>query len=205
MIMTRSKAWLWGLIALAGTVQTAALAKIVIDRQSLLTKGREIIIKTVPVDPRDLFRGDYVTLGYDITRISGEALGPKGDVPDGIERGGTFYAVLSLDGASNTWRITRVSARFPDDVAASEAVIKGRVRALYDLGRASPGEAAAGKTLVARYGIETYFVPEGTGKVLEDKVRSAAIKAIVALGADGTAALKGLIVDGERRDLPAIF
>lgn len=194
-----------GLAVLVAALQSAALGYIVVTRDHLLKNGREVLLNVQPLDPRDLFRGDYVTLGYDITRISGEALGPKGDVPDGIERGGTFYAVLSLDGASNTWRITRVSARFPDDVAASEAVIKGRVRALYDLGRASPGEAAAGKTLVARYGIETYFVPEGTGKVLEDKVRSAAIKAIVALGADGTAALKGLIVDGERRDLPAIF
>ncbi len=194
-----------GLAVLVAALQSVALAYIVVARDHLLKNGREVLLNVQPLDPRDLFRGDYVTLGYEITRISGEALGPKGEVPEGIERGGTFYAVLSLDAASNTWSIARVSARLPNDLAANEAVIKGRVRQLYDVGPAASGEAPAGKTIVARYGIETYFVPEGTGKALEDKVRSASIKAIVALGADGTAALKGLIVDGERRDLPAIF
>src|SRR6516164_5539853 len=28
-----------------------------------------VLLKVMPVDPRDLFRGDYVILGYDITRI----------------------------------------------------------------------------------------------------------------------------------------
>ena len=48
----------------------------------------------------------------------------------------------------------------------------------------------------ARYGIESYFVPEGTGKVLETQVGEKRIRALVAVGRDGTAALKGLEVDG---------
>src|SRR6185437_13702730 len=31
--------------------------------------GDEIKLKTVPVDPRDLLYGDYVTLGYEISRL----------------------------------------------------------------------------------------------------------------------------------------
>ncbi|HIE31672.1 MAG TPA: hypothetical protein EYP67_04720 [Methanosarcinales archaeon] len=31
--------------------------------------GQEIVLKTDPIDPRDLFRGDYVTLSYEISRI----------------------------------------------------------------------------------------------------------------------------------------
>ena len=41
----------------------------VIDRVRLLKTGREITLPIVPVDPRDLFRGEYVRLGYDIGRV----------------------------------------------------------------------------------------------------------------------------------------
>ncbi|MBL8882434.1 MAG: GDYXXLXY domain-containing protein [Hyphomicrobium sp.] len=192
-----------GLAVLVAALQSAALAYIVVARDRLLKTGREVVLSVTPVDPRDLFRGDYVTLGYDITRISGDALAPRGDVPEGIERGGTFYAVLSLDAASNTWSVARVSADYPRGVGADEVVIKGRARAIYTT--PATRQEAGTATLLGRYGIESYFVPEGTGRALEEKVRSHSIKAVVAVGADGTAALKGLIVDGERRDLPAIF
>jgi len=190
-----------GLAVLVAALQSAALAYIVVARDHLLKNGREVLLNVQPLDPRDLFRGDYVTLGYEITSISGEALGPKGDVPEGIERGSTFYAVLKQQ--QNAWSVARISANYPADVPADGVIIKGRVRAIYTI--PTTRQQAAVTTVLGRYGIETYFVPEGTGKALEDKVRSASIKAIVALGADGTAALKGLIVDGERRDLPAIF
>ena len=32
--------------------------------------GQEILLKIEPVDPRDLFRGDYVALRYEISRIN---------------------------------------------------------------------------------------------------------------------------------------
>jgi uncharacterized membrane-anchored protein len=56
-----------------------------------------------------------------------------------------------------------------------------------------------------RYGVETYFVPEGTGRALESKVRDHKIEAIVAVGADGQAALKGLVIDGERHVDPPLL
>ena len=34
-----------------------------------LKTGQEVLLKVQPVDPRDLFRGDYVVLRYDITRV----------------------------------------------------------------------------------------------------------------------------------------
>ena len=41
----------------------------VVDRTLLLKNGREIVLPIVPVDPRDLFRGEYVRLGYDISTV----------------------------------------------------------------------------------------------------------------------------------------
>ncbi|CAH2715791.1 hypothetical protein BACCIP111895_02975 [Neobacillus rhizosphaerae] len=34
-----------------------------------LVKGEEITLQTIPVDPSDLFRGDYVTLRYDAEEV----------------------------------------------------------------------------------------------------------------------------------------
>src|SRR5258708_2650618 len=31
--------------------------------------GERIVLKVVPIDPRDVFRGDYVILGYEINRL----------------------------------------------------------------------------------------------------------------------------------------
>ena len=55
-----------GVLALA---QTAALAAMVVDRVRLLATGREITLPIVPVDPRDLFRGEYVRLGYSVDTL----------------------------------------------------------------------------------------------------------------------------------------
>lgn len=189
----------WVLVVLVAAAQTAALAYVVVGRDRLLKHGREIVIPVQPLDPRDLFRGDYVTLGYPITQISNVAGGAApGQPPPGIARGDTFYAVLKpADG--ETWTVARVSASFPSDVAPEEVVLRGRVRQIY------AGAAGEGPSIVARYGIETYFVPEGEGKVLEKQVLERSIKAILAVGSNGEAALKGLIVDGERREHPPIF
>ena len=48
---------------------SAALGYMVWGRVQLLQTGNEIVLKTVPVDPRDLFRGHYVILRYDITSL----------------------------------------------------------------------------------------------------------------------------------------
>ncbi|OIO30741.1 hypothetical protein AUJ77_01795 [Candidatus Nomurabacteria bacterium CG1_02_43_90] len=39
-------------------------------KEFTLRTGQEVLLKTLPVDPRDFFRGDYVVLRYDISRIN---------------------------------------------------------------------------------------------------------------------------------------
>ena len=59
----------------------------VIDRVRLLTSGREITLPIVPVDPRDLFRGEYVRLGYDIGSVPARLLdGPRPRAQRGLLR-----------------------------------------------------------------------------------------------------------------------
>jgi uncharacterized membrane-anchored protein len=48
-----------------------------------------------------------------------------------------------------------------------------------------------------RYGIESYFVPQGEGPRLEALARNRKLAALVAVDKSGNAAIKGLIIDGE--------
>ena len=40
-----------------------------IKNEIILINGKEVILETVPVDPRDIVMGDYVVLNYKITDI----------------------------------------------------------------------------------------------------------------------------------------
>lgn len=171
------------LAAVAG-LQTLALAWMVVGRLALLAHGREITAAVVPVDPRDLFRGDYVILGY------GFSTGGEIALPAGARQGDTVYALLKNKGPSD-WELAAVSDAMPIPAGDGEVV----VRAIVDrVGRGgADGTAAVGRL---RYGIERYYVPEGTGRSLEKQVRDKRIEAVLAVGADGKVAIKGLKVDG---------
>ena len=77
-------------------------------------------------------------------------------------------------------------------VDPANVVLKGRVDTVW------PGAEGKPPNGRIRYGIESYFVPEGTGKEIESAVRDKKVRAVLAVGADGTAAIKALEVDGKR-------
>ena len=58
------------LFGVAAMVQIVLLAAMITDRAQILRDGTEVKLQTRPVDPRDLLRGDYVVLGYDISQLS---------------------------------------------------------------------------------------------------------------------------------------
>ncbi len=67
------KAKFWAFVLL----QVLLLATIVGYRHYWLATGERVLLRTRPVDPRDIFRGDYVRLGYelstlDLDRLEGE-------------------------------------------------------------------------------------------------------------------------------------
>lgn len=188
-----SKAWLgrafstsWRAIGAVVALELAVLGGMVWDRVALLQNGREIELDVVPVDPRSLFRGDYVILAYDISRFDGSKV--EGE----LAKGQPLYVTIAQD-AAGKWQVQRASAAAGKRVAAGgpEVMLKGRS----DRWRFGP--IRQGTQVQARYGIESYFIPEGTGKALEKAVGEKRIKAVVAVGKDGTAALKALKLDGQ--------
>lgn len=185
------KIWLaLGALALA---QTAVLAGMVIDRVRLLRTGREITLPVVPVDPRDFFRGEFVRLGYDVARVPQRLLSgpaPAANAP--------FYVVLDKAG-DGSWRPARVTRDWPGAVPATSIVLKGRARYAW-AEHPSPTQ-----TQWVRYGIESYFVPQGQGPELEKLAREKKLAAVLAVDSAGNAAIKALLVEGRDKLQDPLF
>ena len=54
------------LVALA---ELGFLSWVIAGRAAILRNGQEVVLKVEPIDPRDLLRGDYVRLGYEIAQV----------------------------------------------------------------------------------------------------------------------------------------
>ncbi len=86
--------------------------------------------------------------------------------------------------------------------AAVQAVLKARP--LYGWNKMARQREITDTTLAppdmvytVRYGLESYFVPEGTGRALEKLAREKKLAAVIAVDAKGNSAIKGLMVDGK--------
>jgi uncharacterized membrane-anchored protein len=163
------------LYALAALMLTGILTSMVAARVAHLKNGREIVLNIRPVDPRDLFKGDYVRLGFDISQASREQM-KDFDAASNMP----VHVLLEDAGAAGAWRIVSVTMTEPK-VSASQIVLR----------------ATASGSGWLRYGIERYYVPEGTGPKLEDQARTNKLSAIVAVNARGETAIKGLKLDGK--------
>lgn len=170
-------------IAIAAALQVAVLGWMVIDRTRLLKTGREIVLPIRPVDPRDLFRGQYVRLDYDVSRLPMKL--KEGPSPI---RNGAFYVTLQ-QGEDGQWSPVRFSVAKPNATGPKEIVLKAR--AWHGFPRDDIGVVAV------RYGIESYFVPEGEGPRLEELARDRKLAMLVAVDSSGTAAIKGILIDGK--------
>ena len=182
---------LWRALA-AMLLLTGGLLALVESRASILRSGTEVRLKTAPVDPRDLFRGDYVVLGYPISTVEGPA-GREG----GFKRGDTVFVTLTRD-AEGFARATAVSRTRPA-VAGTDTVIAGRVLSTGACALNDAGEAdcsGGSRRLRIAYGLESYFVPQGEGRAIETTERSR-IEVVAAVSAGGEAAIKRLLIDGK--------
>jgi uncharacterized membrane-anchored protein len=177
----RHKYLLAGIVALA---QTAILAYMIESRAQILRNGDEVVLLTEPVDPRDLLRGDYVTLGYPISRINASLI--QGTKP--LEQGRHNLYVALQKGESDVWVVSRASWQTFEDKAASEIVLVGKTPDYFTL------DDNANITL--NFGIEKFYVPEGEGKEIEEGQRQKAVQVTVAVDKNGQAQIKSLSLDG---------
>ena len=140
--------------------------------------GQEILLETAPVDPRDLFRGDYVTLRYAISRINLDEIAYDHE----FSGGETVYAVLSKK--DKFWTVDAVSHAKPG-VGEDQVCMKGRVTSSFD------------NRVSVEWGIESYFVPEGKGRLIEQQRAMETISVVVAVDSTCSSVLKELLINDE--------
>ncbi len=176
---------------LAAVLLCGLILATVVQRAAILKSGREVRLEVVPVDPRDLFRGDYVVFNYRIGTVN-----VPPDASSDFTRGQQVFVTLRPD-ASNKSRAVAVSSERPA-VAEPDIVISGIVTSpstcmLSDTGAidCKLGRRAVG----VRYGLESYFVPQGEGMKIE-QIPKARLEVVAAIAPSGQAAIKRLLVDG---------
>ena len=114
----------------------------------------------------------------------------------------SVYVTLELQGQPEDGKWVPVAGS-PEPPAAPEAdnrIVLHGIMAWPWASLAPAGAVYAVTAAHVTYGIESYFVPENTGRDLEQATRKGAVKAIISVGRDGNAVIKGLIVNGVRHD-----
>lgn len=163
-------------------LQVVILLAIAAMQGYTLLTGQAVLLKTVPVDPWDPFRGEYVDLNYEITRL-----------PDTLPMAGGPYEPgqrvwVTLRQGEPYWSAVALSAQRPQ-TGANEVALRGRVRWTEGSYGGAPG------FVVIRYGIEQFYVPEGQGRELQGQVVDMSVEARV--DRFGRAGLKTVFLEGE--------
>ena len=141
--------------------------------------GEEIRLKTIPVDPRSLFRGNYARLSYGISSIEGKYFSEKKNL-----RNGEIVYVKLKPGADGLYVFDSASLEKPK-------------RGLFIRGRLQEKSSRRNRVMYdVRYGIEAYFVPKEKALALEKGLRDSGV-AILMVAGNGKATLKGVITNKE--------
>lgn len=136
--MSRATKWFWAVV-LAQAVFLLAWAGY---HEFVRQHAPVILLKGRPVDPQDLLRGDYMTIGYDINSatLSDETAKPMG--------------------SGDVWVLLEQREKYHVIAKASRERLRAGPGQM--LVRATGGFNSGATTRIT-YGIERYFVPEGKG------------------------------------------
>jgi uncharacterized membrane-anchored protein len=111
--------------------------------------GRNVTLQTAPVDPYDLLRGHYQTLGYEIGQIDRLKQLPGGEwIEQNRYPVRSFYLILEAPTQQTQppqpWQPVRLSPTRPDSLPANQIAIQGQTD----------------RYGAITYGLETYYMPE---------------------------------------------
>lgn len=129
----RARNWFWGIVA----AQVLFLLVWAGYHEVVRSSAPVILLKTRPVDPRDLLRGDYMILRYEIATVkpagAGETLKAGESYWVVLEKRGRYHEAVAVSREEPTLRSEQIAVKADED----------------------------GGTL--KFGIEQFFVPEGKG------------------------------------------
>lgn len=141
------------LIAIVIVLQLGMIGYQTVRSETMLATGASVKLKLAPVDPRSLLQGDYVVLSYDISTPPPA----KSTLQEDDGKRGKVKVVLK-PGDQGIYIADRLY-QDGEKLANHEIVLNGQW---------------SGSRI--QYGIENYFIPEGTGRTIEQNVRYAYIR-----------------------------
>ena len=145
-------------------LQLLIIGAIIVQKEIILRNGTEIMLEVEPVDPRAFMQGDYVDLAYNISTYEA-----------GLdEHSGRVYVLLEKDEAG----ISQIKKVYDNMNEAREQMNEGHEVILQ-------GELNGDRIT---YGIESFFIEEGTGEWAEENADFAKVK----VGSNGDAILMEL-------------
>jgi uncharacterized membrane-anchored protein len=140
------------ILLLVLALQSAWLLATVVVQERALASGKIILLETRRVDPRDVLRGDYLILNYKISDVPAKLFSPP--VTKDLPIGAKIFVALA-PGTNGFYEVTRASTN--DFVpAAGEVLLRGKSAYAWWNWNAT-------NSIHVEYGIENYFVAEGTG------------------------------------------
>ena len=155
--------------------QTALLLGLIAQQELRLSSPTTVLLETMPVDPRDLLRGDYVILNYKISTLTNSLwnVSPAGQVSPGLP------VFVSLEQRGQFHEAVQISATRPDAVP-NRVIIQGRIQQSWN-----------SQQVRVEFGLERYYVQEGTGNP------RGKLTVQVAVGAEGKPVIKQVFIDGK--------
>lgn len=134
---------------IAIAIQITIMVMVVVPPLLVKATGSVIYLETEKMDPRDLFRGDFVILGY---KAAQNILSPE-VAQEAYEQGRPVYVTVTTDRPA---RFVAVDLNRPVS-QAGQACIVGRSRGVMRNGSVDFPQIAQ------------YFVPEGQGREIESQ------------------------------------
>jgi len=158
---------------IAIVIQLIILFSIIIFKMAVLTGGTEVLLRIEPVDPRDPLRGDHLTFSYEISNLDSYLFNYSP-----IRDGDTVYVPLKQKG--KYW-VAAFGVQKIKPIDEGKLFLRGKVSSSY------------GNRIRVIYGIEDYFIPEGTGQDFSFWRQEAAAR--VSVDENGNAVLKQIYVN----------
>lgn len=154
-------------VALAVVFQIGVVAAMMVSREWLLATGKPFVFQTAPVDPRDIFRGDYVRFDYLFSSIPLRQL-DETIRENGLRKGQKVYLSLETDnsGISTGGMLHTAPPQGPYLLGYVTSHWPYRRFASQDKEQQRKAIADA-RSVRVKYGIEQYYVQQGSGYEME--------------------------------------
>jgi GDYXXLXY protein len=175
---------------LAGAICLLILTGMIVGHAWPLWTGQIVTMTVVPLDPRDLFRGEYVHLDTAANQLCREG---------SAQRGSSMSVVRPLDRVFDESRpgsfvYVQLAASPSGDYVPVTASLKPQPGAVNLRGRS---RHRAGPYLAVDYGLDAFYLQEGKGRRVEEAIRQRRnVQIQVAIATSGQARIKTLLVDG---------